>query len=224
MPSERRLTDVLWHFLCPIARKEPQKSLIRCPNLQLRPIHAQHFNNRPRIRPRSLLRSVNLPAQRCSHWKTDLVTQYALQQDCIRKLDITSAYQELRRIAKKGYYTNIQKCVAILVKERVQKPNLRLYEALLLANTDTRYGSAGEVARILSDIAAEGLAPDSATYHAALRVWEYSRHGQIGIGLHHTGSCNTSRLSSEATHTRRTTSAMVPFDQERLAGCDRGPT
>ena len=212
---------MLWQFLYPIATRRFQKCLIRCPKLQLRPIHAQPFPNRPWIRPRSLLRSVNFQAQRCSHWKTDLVAQYVREQGRMRVLDITTAYQELRRLALRGDYTHIRNCVIILVKERGQKPNLRLYDALLLANTDTRYGSAGEVARILSDIAAEGLAPDSATYHAALRVWEYSRQGQIGFGLHHTGSCDTSRPSFEATHTRRTTPAMVSFDQGRLAGCDR---
>ena len=60
--------------------------------------------------------------------------------------------------------------VRILVRERGQKPNLKLYDALLLANTDSQNGSAGEVARILDEIAMEGLVPDSATYHAALKV------------------------------------------------------
>ena len=212
---------MLWQFICPITSKEPQKGLIRCPKLQLRTIHAQQLSNRPGIGPRSPLRSVNLQAQRCIYWKGDLPGLHVREQGRMRVLDITSAYQELRRLALKGNYTHIRNCVIVLVKERGQKPNLRLYDALLLANTDTRYGSAGEVARILRDIAAEGLAPDSATYHAALRVWECSRQGQKGFGLHHTGSCNTSRLSFEATHTRRTTPAMVSFDQGRLAGCDR---
>ena len=177
MPSGRRATNVLWQFLCPIASQEPQKGLIRCPKLQARPIHARHFLNRHWIGPRSLLRSVNLQAQRCSHWKPDLIAVHVREQGRMRVLDITTAYQELRKLARKGDYTHIRNCVSVLVKERGQKPNLRLYDALLLANTDARYGSAGEVARILSDIAAEGLAPDSATYHAALRVWECSRQG-----------------------------------------------
>ena len=215
---------MLWQLICPIASKELQKGLTRCPKLQLRPIHAQQLPNRPWIGPPSLLRSVNLQVQRWSHWKTETVGLHVREQRRMRVLDITSAYQELRRLALKGDYTHIRNCVIILVKERGQKPNLRLYNALLLANTDTRYGSAGEVARILSDIAAEGLAPDSATYHAALRVWECFRQGQMGFGLHHTGSFNTSRLSFEATYTRRTAPAMVSFDQGRLARCDRRPS
>ena len=88
----------------------------------------------------------------------------------MRELDIASAYQELRRSNLKGNYAHVRDSVEILVKERRQKPNLRLYDALLLANTDNEHGSAGEVAGILDKIAGDGLAPDSATYHAALRV------------------------------------------------------
>ncbi|CAF9929488.1 MAG: hypothetical protein ALECFALPRED_004335 [Alectoria fallacina] len=88
----------------------------------------------------------------------------------IRDLDITSVYQELRRSTLEVNYAHIRDVVRLLVEERGQKPNLRLYDALLLANTDNQYGSAAEVARILDEIAVEGLTPDSATYHAALRV------------------------------------------------------
>ena len=98
----------------------------------------------------------------------------------MRELDIASAYQELRRSTQKGSYAHVRDCVEILVRERRQKPNLRLYDALLLANTDNEHGSAGEVNGILDQIAVDGLAPDSATYHAALRV------GHLAPGLRYT--------------------------------------
>lgn len=88
----------------------------------------------------------------------------------MRDLDVTSAYQELRRSSLEGSHAHIRECVRILVIERGQKPNLRLYDALLNANMDTEYGSAREVAKILDEIVVEGLTPDSSTYHAALRV------------------------------------------------------
>ena len=75
----------------------------------------------------------------------------------------------------KGNYTSTRDIVSILVKERGQKPNLRLYDALLLANMDHQDGSAGEVARLLDEIAVEGLTPDSATYHAALKVGDQAK-------------------------------------------------
>ena len=230
MPLGRRATDLLWQFLCPFSTRIPHKSPTGIgylkPKLQLRQIRAQSFSpTRPRIRPHSLLQlqSVDHQPQRCAHWNPHLVAQHLREQGRMREIDFTSAYQELRRLALKGDYTHIRICVRILVKERGQKPNLRLYDALLLANTNAQYGSAGEVARILDEIAAEGLVPDSATYHAALRVGEPSRMGHICAGLHLTGSCNTSRLSFEAIYTPRTAPTMVFFDQGRLARCDRGP-
>lgn len=220
---------MLWQSLRPFSSKTPQEGLIRSRKCQLRPTHAQSFPIfpiRPRIGPRSLPsppQSITLQAQRCFHWQHSLVSQHVRDQALIRDLDITSAYQELRRLVLKGNYTHIRNCVRILVKERGQKPNLRLYDALLLANTDNQCGSAAEVARILDEIAAEGLTPDSATYHAALRVGNRARNGYIRFDLHRTGSCNTSRLSIKTSYTRRTTAAMVLFDQGRLARCGPGP-
>ena len=132
--------------------------------------HAQSFLARLRTSPRSMNQRSYPYLQRCAHWKPYAIGQHVRDQACMRDLDITYSYQELRNLIAKGDYTHIRNCVKTLVKERSQKPNLRLYYALLLANTDTQHGSAGEVARILEEIASEGLVPDSATYHAALRV------------------------------------------------------
>ncbi len=91
-------------------------------------------------------------------------------QERLRRLEIGIAYQNLRQIALGANYRQTQDCVRILVEERGEKPNLRLYDALLLANADHEHGSASEVARILEEMENEGLTPDSATYHAILRV------------------------------------------------------
>ena len=88
----------------------------------------------------------------------------------LRTVEIGIAYHSLRQIALGANYRQTQECVRILVEERGEKPNLRLYDALLLANADHEHGSASEVARILEEIKNEGLTPDSATYHAILRV------------------------------------------------------
>ena len=91
-------------------------------------------------------------------------------QDLVRELDIQNAYHKLRQIALGGKYSQIQACVKILVKERGEQPNIRLYEALLLANADHEYGSASETASILEEMTKEGMARGAATYHAVLRV------------------------------------------------------
>ena len=192
MPFGHRAIDSLWQSLCPESGRIPRKgfheffrpsarNLTGYRTLQQRHSHAQSSPTRPRIGPRSLPRPVNFQAQQCAHWQPFPIGQHVREQARTRDLDITSAYQELRRISLNGDYTHIRNNVNILVKERGQKPNLRLYDALLLANTDYQYGSAGEIARILDEIAVEGLTPDSATYHAALKVGEHTEEAEYAV-------------------------------------------
>ena len=91
-------------------------------------------------------------------------------QNSMRTHDIQTVYHKLRQIALVGNYPVTQACVNILVKERGERPNLRMYEALLLANADHANGSASEVVRILGEMEKVGIKPDAATYHAILRV------------------------------------------------------
>ena len=229
MPSARIIVNELWSCLCPSLNTVPKKgsnviswpgaaSFLACPNFQQRQTHTQSFSTRPRLGSRSFRQLLTIQAQRCAHRKRIPVRQISRDLARFRDLDIPTAYQELRRSTSHNVdYAHVRDIVNILVKERGQKPNLRLYDALLLANTDNVNGSAGEVAQILDEIAAQGLVPDSATYHAALRVRNRLREVRYCFGLHHIGSCRTSRLSVEATHTRRTTPTMVFFDQRWLA-------
>lgn len=181
MPSGRTVVDGLWQCLCPLSSRLSLKGvdaispagarrLIRCRKVQHYQTQTQSFRTKPQVGPQPLRQSVSLEAQRYTPRESFAFIQHVRDHARIRNLDIASAYQELRRLAVKGDYTHIRDVVKILVKERGQKPNLRLYDALLLANTHNQSGSAGEVARILNEIGMEGLVPDSATYHAALRV------------------------------------------------------
>ena len=192
MPLGRTIIDGLWQYMCPSSSRILQKgfhvtlrpgarSFMKCRVLQQRQTHTQSFPTRPRIGLRSSCQLTSLQFQQSTHQKPFLVGQHACDQARIRDLDNTSAYQELRRSTLKGNYARIRDLVKTLVKERGQKPNLRLYDALLLANTDNRYGSAGEVARILDEVAVEGLTPDSATYHAALRVRDRAREVRYSL-------------------------------------------
>lgn len=91
-------------------------------------------------------------------------------QGYMRELDIQTAYQTLRQIALGGNRTRTQACVNILITERDEKPNVKLYDALLLANVDHQNGSASEISDLLEEMANEGFTPTSATYHAVLKV------------------------------------------------------
>lgn len=92
------------------------------------------------------------------------------EQIYMRELDIQTAYQKLRQIAIGGNYSHIQACVNVLSAERGEKPNVRLYDALLLANVDHEYGSASETSSLLDEMANAGVPPNAATYHAVLKV------------------------------------------------------
>lgn len=109
-------------------------------------------------------------ARRYVHQKTVFGALELRDQGYMRTLDIETVYHKLRQIALNGGHSQIQACVSILLTERGEKPNVRLYDALLLANVDHEYGSAHEVCKLLEEMATEGIAPDSATYHAALKV------------------------------------------------------
>lgn len=80
------------------------------------------------------------------------------------------AYAELDRRAQRGQYKPVQQLAVKLLADYAEKPNDRLYNALILANTDCAHGSANEVARLLQDMEDTGVVPDSAILHAALRV------------------------------------------------------
>ena len=141
-------------------------------------------------------------------------------QEQLRRVEIGIAYQNLRQIALGANYRQTQECVRILVEERGEKPNLRLYDALLLANADHEHGSASEVARILEEIKNEGLTPDSATYHAILRVNnEQKTLCKISQLIVVAGPRHTSGLPSPTLRTRATTPTMVSPYQRWLASC-----
>lgn len=176
-PTSIRLRPKRFHTILWLGAR----SLTGCQEFQQRQNHTPSYPTRPRVGQPSLPHPgyLNLQAQRCVHRNADrirfLLGEQAREEARVRELDIPSAYQELRLKVVKGVYEHIRNCVEILVKERGQKPNLRLYDALLLANTDPQHGSAGEVARILDEVAVEGLTPDSTTYHTVLRVRDCAR-------------------------------------------------
>ena len=83
---------------------------------------------------------------------------------------ITQTYARLNREALEGRYEAVQKTVEKLVKRYDERPNSRLYEALIVANIDCWNGSANEVARLLQVMAEDGVEPNSAILHGALQV------------------------------------------------------
>ncbi|KAI9879307.1 MAG: hypothetical protein M1830_008958 [Pleopsidium flavum] len=79
-------------------------------------------------------------------------------------------YEKLRSVSAKGNSKEIEQIVEALLQERHEAPNLRLYTALILSNTDPQNGSAAKAARLLQEMMNEGINADSGTYHALLKV------------------------------------------------------
>ena len=88
----------------------------------------------------------------------------------LQQLMQDGSYEELRRASTVGDYPRVREVLRTLVRMRGEKPNRRMYQSLLLANTNPHHGSPAEVSRIINEMAEEGIALDSAAYHAVLKV------------------------------------------------------
>ena len=152
-------------FQTVLKRKLPPSRQV--PNGAQHPVQPQRYRNTATVASRKTCRGIHSIGQQP---KVRFQRAELRHQEQVRRLDIGIAYQILRQIALGANYRQTQECVRILVEERGENPNLRLYEALLLANADHEHGSASEVASILEEMKNEGLTPESATYHAILRV------------------------------------------------------
>lgn len=205
MPSTKIVVNRLWRFICPSVDVISPSGATLLSNLTPGPrrqcrITSQRNSTRrlsqtPQVASRSQAWKIYGGGQRRVNKAAVFTTTELRHQDRVRQLDLSIAYQALRQSALSSQYPHTQACVNILVKERGEKPNLRLYDALLLANTDHEHGSASEVARLFEELASEGLTPDSATYHAALRVSIAALRRRTFVCLYSTGACYPSGLS-----------------------------
>lgn len=79
-------------------------------------------------------------------------------------------YSVLRKRAALGLTESVNTLVDFLVKERCEKPNVRLYAAQILVNVNSEEGSAARVAQILHEMSIEKIDVDTAICHDALKV------------------------------------------------------
>lgn len=107
----------------------------------------------------------------------------------LHDLPTEAAYEELRRAGNTGDYLRVRALAKILVEDRGERPNPRLYVALLLANTNPQHGSPAEVKGLLQEMRDEGFTPDSSAYHAALKVGWCGRKDDLSAYGLFLGSC-----------------------------------
>lgn len=92
--------------------------------------------------------------------------------DCtkVRNQNTEVLYEQMSYAADSGLSNAVQQVAEILVLERHEKPNHRLYAALILSNIDAKEGSAGRAASLLQECKDEGITPNSDMYHSMLKV------------------------------------------------------
>ncbi|TKA83908.1 hypothetical protein B0A55_00190 [Friedmanniomyces simplex] len=79
-------------------------------------------------------------------------------------------YTRLRTLAFGGKTKECRELAEYIIKERREKPNTQLYNALILSNTSHDNGGAWRVSEYLDEMREAGLQPDTGTCHAVLKV------------------------------------------------------
>ena len=176
MPPTGQIIDALWQCFC------PRFSVTAYSTPATRPItHAITSQSSRKCRLRTherryhqtrFLKSINHIEQVQLDNATNPVNNGSSSHPSGGKVK-SVLYEELAKCSNQsneGNLLHLWEKVRHLVEDRKDTPNSRLYTALLLGNTDPRYGSSLEVERILQEMEDEGIPPDSIHYHAALKV------------------------------------------------------
>ena len=168
--------DGLWQCLCPSFRSgvslrrihTTHRSLIRQSLIEprrdpqcdqrFRNGHSQFVQHSP-PKPASASRAIHSGEERSKKSPSEK-----------EGLSAEAAYERLRDASKQANFQLVHRLVKLLVNRHGEKPNHRLYHALILANADPEYGSPGAVSTLLLEMREMDMTPDAAIYHAALKV------------------------------------------------------
>ena len=180
MPPTVQIFDALWHCLCPrfqtktlaiahTARPIVRKSLSRRDPAASRAIH-QSSKKCYRTPSARNIEPIEVQANNWRHHLTERKDDDVSGNGVRKAPPLAEVYGELRWAANKGEFIKVQELVRTLVIERRERPNVRLYAGLILANICPEYGSLGRVERLLQEMVEEGIQPDSSVCHAVLKV------------------------------------------------------
>lgn len=194
MPSAKIPIDGLCHCLCPsfdarlLAESQKLRRSVnivnnRCASSWISPVQ-RHAPSR------QLALSAHARNQQQEHAlgrDTDRSRQFFTQRSPVRETNhglrppntsTAQLYEKLRSVSAKGNSNEVEQIVGVLLQEHDEAPNLRLYTALILSNTDPQNGSAAKAARLVQEMMDEGINADSGTYHALLKVGSASHRQQ----------------------------------------------
>lgn len=92
-------------------------------------------------------------------------------------LSTAEIYEALRQHARLGEHSLVHNAIDCLVRRRGERPNLRLYSALILAELHPQSGSSYGLERLLNEMKEDGIAIDSGICHDVLKVYHLERLG-----------------------------------------------
>ncbi|KAI1634982.1 hypothetical protein F4809DRAFT_475109 [Biscogniauxia mediterranea] len=197
MPPERIVVDGLWRCLCPsvdvswlsmplslscltrqrpiipysTTASSPQGQYRRNYRLVATDVGMSHGRNYHETVEKSRIDYLKRLAKRSPWIPSALfegVDSFSTKLERIPTNTIYAALQELQVV--EGTYFSIVKLVEYLVKERAQRPNAALYECLIRANVDKKYGSAEIAGQLLKEMESMGIPMTPQVYQAILEV------------------------------------------------------
>ncbi|KAK1836608.1 hypothetical protein QBC39DRAFT_89007 [Podospora conica] len=170
--APRVVIDGLWRCLCPSI----DAALLAKPSPATRsPIHANALQRPPRwvYQTRAAHTDADTerpgPNPKRNHSSTDV---YYMSK--LRPLPTKAIYEVLQKLRGQHVHEDqtvrIRRVVRYLIEDRGEKPNIFLYEALVVANWDSKFGSADELVRIWNEMRAANIPPSQRFLHAALKL------------------------------------------------------
>lgn len=185
MSTSSIVGDGLWRCLCPsfeslslsttfapirtrrgnvhaLPRQRPSRTQARFHH----PIFASRRRESPIFRPseqhnasRKLGPTGIFGSQRRKQPPTDLV-----------HLPTPELYERLGLFSADGQCEAVDRVINILIRDRQQPPNLRMYSAILHSYANPEEGTAGKIRKILDDMEEDGIELDAGACHSVLKV------------------------------------------------------
>jgi pentatricopeptide repeat protein len=179
MSARPIINDALWRCLCPSfasnsAVRSSRPAVPRLPNRNaLRSPHRSISTNPPGrydalntdalAQPDPFSHNPIPPAR--APWNRNKPEKPSLVH-----LQTPELYERLRSDAAAGRHADVFKIIKILIKDRREKPNVRLYAGLLHSYADPLEGTAGKIRKTLEEMGEEGIDLDAGACHCTLEA------------------------------------------------------
>lgn len=186
MPTRPIVNDALWRCLCPSFRPiaatysfAPCQRQLICPN-NLTRLAYRSVSTTPRLQSYNALNAEALShtyssASRNGNASPKPHLRRNAKQDkpSLVHLSTLELYERLKRDAAVGRYEEVMNIIKILIKDRRERPNVRLYAGILHSFVNPEEGTAGKIRKVLDEMAEEGIDLDAGACHCVLEVRMY---------------------------------------------------